>query len=328
MMKVNCVRASNPERNMNEDAAWEQPNPLVSIVIPAYNHANYLDEAIQSVLQQDYLNIELIVLDDGSTDDTREVLEKYGDAFRWETHKNMGQASTLNKGWQLSRGDVLSYLSADDALLPHAVSTSINYLRNDIVLTYCDFNLIDSVSKIIRRVSAPEFDYFDMFTKYICHPGPGVFMTRSAFQKAGPWDSSLRQMPDYDFWLRLGLVGGFKRVPEVLASFRVHEESQTHAKADEHKADEPVNIIQRFIETQALPTEIKKYSNLALSNAYLTSAQLHIRSLRFSRGIENLRESFILYPRMILNTRTYRVLFNSLFNHFLHKLSRLKNRFI
>ena len=298
----------------------------MSIVIPAYNHANYLDEAIQSVLKQDYPNIELIVLDDGSTDNTREVLEKYSDIFLWETHQNMGQANTLNKGWQMSNGEILSYLSADDVLLPHAVSTSIKYLRDNTVLTYCDFNMIDPDSKIIRRVSAPEFNYFDMFTKYICHPGPGVFMTRGAFESAGLWDSSLRQMPDFDYWLRLGLVGSFNRIPEVLASFRVHDESQTHAKADERKADEPVNIIRRFIATQELPPELKMHSNEALGNAYLISAQLHIRSYRFGRGIENLKVSFSLTPKIFLKFRTYRVLFNSMFNHLLHNLGRLKNQ--
>jgi glycosyltransferase involved in cell wall biosynthesis len=301
--------------------------PLVSIVIPAYNHATYLDEAIQSILKQDYPNIELIVLDDGSTDNTRAVLAKYAGMFHWETHKNMGQANTLNKGWQMSKGEVLSYLSADDVLLPHAVSTSMKYLRDDVVLTYCDFNLIDPSSKIIRRVLAPEFNYAEMFVKFICYPGPGVFMARKAFEKAGLWNSSLRQMPDYDYWLRLGLVGDFKRVPELLACFRVHDESQTHAKADERKADEPVNIIRGFIESQKLAPAIEERSNEALSNAHLISAQLHIRANRFGRGIENLRVALFLYPRILLKLRTYRTLFNSLFNHLLHKLVRLKNQF-
>ncbi len=308
-------------------ATMKQDMPLVSIVIPAYNHANYLDGAIQSVLKQDYQNIELIVLDDGSTDSTLEVLAQYGDAFRWETHKNMGQANTLNKGWQMSKGDILSYLSADDALLPHAVSTSVKYLRDKIVLTYCDFNLIDPSSKIIRRVLAPESNYTDMFIKYVCHPGPGAFMTRKAFERAGLWDSSLRQMPDYDYWLRLGLVGDFKRIPEVLAAFRVHDESQTHAKADERKADEPVNIIRRFIESQKLTPDLEEHASEALSNAHLVSAQLHIRANRFERGVENLRVAFSLYPRILLQLRTYRVFSNCLFNHFLHKVARLKNRF-
>lgn len=71
-------------------------NPLVSIVVPAYNYAHYLSEAIDSVLNQDYPNVELLVLDDGSTDHTRDVLEGYGDRFYWETHENIGEVNTLN----------------------------------------------------------------------------------------------------------------------------------------------------------------------------------------------------------------------------------------
>lgn len=299
----------------------------MSIVVPAYNHARYLGEAIDSILSQDYPNLELIVLDDGSTDNTRAVLGKYGDDFKWESHKNMGQANTLNKGWQMSRGEVLSYLSADDVLLPHAVSTSLKYLRDDIVLTYCDFNLIDPDSKIIRQVTAPEFNYIDMFTKYICHPGPGIFMTRKGFEKAGLWDSELRQMPDYDYWLRLGLVGNFKRVPEVLAAFRVHDESQTHANADECKAEEPVKIIRRFIDSHKLPPDLERHSKEALSNSLLVSAQLHVRANRFGRGISNLSMAISLYPWILADSRTYRIFGNSLFNRVLHKFARLKNRF-
>lgn len=327
-MNANFQPAFATRADADQDVVTGKDMPLVSIVIPAYNHADYLDEAIQSILNQDYPNIELIVLDDGSTDNTCEVLKKYGDAFHYETHKNMGQANTLNKGWQMSRGDVLAYLSADDVLLPKAVSTSIGYLHDDIVLTYCDFNLIDPDSKIIRRVSAADFNYLDMFTKCICQPGPGAFMTRAGFEAAGLWDNTLRQMPDYEYWLRLGLVGNFKKIPEVLASFRVHDESQTFAKSDENKANEPVKVIRGFIESHKLPPILKAHSDEALSNAYLISAQLHIRSNRFGRGLENLKASFSCYPRIVFKSRTYRVLFNSLFNHFLHRLGRLKNRFM
>ena len=97
----------------------------VSIVIPAYNHGRYLAEAIDSVLEQDYSNIELIVLNDGSTDSTGMVLDRYGDKFFWQTQENIGQAKTLNKGWSIAKGDILSYLSADDVLEKDAVSTSI-----------------------------------------------------------------------------------------------------------------------------------------------------------------------------------------------------------
>src|SRR5467141_3012420 len=118
-------------------------NPLVSIVIPCYNQGRYLQQAIESVLSQEYSRIELIVLDDGSMDDTRAVLARYAGKFHHEAHANMGQARTLNKGWGMSKGEFLSYLAADDFLLPGAVRTSVEKLVASprIVLTYCDFNV-------------------------------------------------------------------------------------------------------------------------------------------------------------------------------------------
>jgi len=301
--------------------------PLVSIVIPAYNHAAYLAEAIDSVLAQDYPHVELIVLDDGSTDETAEVLKRYGDAFRWETHSNMGQANTLNKGWAMARGEVLSYLSADDALFPNAVSQSVAALQGDVVLTYCDFDLFDPASKVIRKVSAPDFSYREMFGRLVCHPGPGVFFTKQAFAASGGWNSSFRQMPDYDYWLRLGRQGRFVRVPQLLASFRVHEASQTFAVADELKASEPVRIISAFIQAQPLPSELVGLEGQALSSAWIASAQLHIRAGRFTLGYAALRQAFVLSPRTFLAPRILKVLFHSFFNRTLHRIVRVVNRF-
>ena len=91
-----------------------QQFPLVSIVTPTYNQAQYLAETIDSVLEQDYPNVEYIVLDDGSTDDTSSVLERYNGLIRHERHANMGQARTLNCGWAMTNGQIIGYLSSDD----------------------------------------------------------------------------------------------------------------------------------------------------------------------------------------------------------------------
>ncbi len=312
--------------NKTENASTLSPNPLVSIVIPAYNAGPYLRQAIDSVLAQDYPHVELLVLDDGSTDNTHGILRGYGNRFYWESHANMGQSATINKGWRMAKGEIWSYLSADDALVPDAIRKAIPYLTDGVVLAYGDFNLIDSSSRHIRRVEAPDFNYQDMFSRLICQPGPGVFMQRWAVEAAGLWDGAYRQMPDYDLWLRLGLQGRFVRVPEVLASFRVHEQSQTFAVADEQRAMEPVRIVSRFIETQTLPADLLPLSTTALSNAWLTTAQLHLRSGRFLKGVQALQQAFELQPQDFLHLRTLRILFNGLFNRNLHRLIRWKNR--
>ena len=299
-----------------------EPNlPWVSIVIPAYNHAAYLDQAVQSILKQDYNNVELIVLDDGSTDNTLKVLSKYEGLFYWESQQNMGQANTLNKGWRMSKGAILSYLSADDILLPDAVSTSVNYFLNnpDAVLTYCDFNLINPDSSIIRRVRTPEFDYREMLAQVICTPGPAAFFKRDAYESAGPWDSSIMQMIDYEYWLRLGLKGRFLRIPLVLAGYRIHEASQTFI-ARGIKAEEPVLIIERFFKTHPLPRDLADTRNQALSNAHLFSFQLHLRAGQYRLGYANLRQAFSLYPRNLFTIRAARLMLNVLFNRIGHRI--------
>jgi glycosyltransferase involved in cell wall biosynthesis len=98
---------------------------LVTIITPAYNRANYLDETIQSILNQDYPNLEYIVLDDGSKDNTVEVLKKYRGRIIWETHPNIGETRTVNKGLSMAHGDIIGIVNSDDPLLPGAVASRL-----------------------------------------------------------------------------------------------------------------------------------------------------------------------------------------------------------
>jgi glycosyltransferase involved in cell wall biosynthesis len=296
--------------------------PLVSIVIPSYNHGRYLGTAIDSVLAQDYPRIELIVIDDGSTDESREVLARYTGRIHWERQSNQGQAVTLNRGWLMSRGDILGYLSADDFLLPGAVSRAESCLRQnpDAALVYCDFNLVDPDSAVVRRIRAPEVDYCEMLKHLICPPGPGAFFRRSAFEKAGLWDATLRQMADYEYWLRLGMHGRFVRLPEVLAAYRVHPGSQTFAGTSKVRAEEPVRIIKSYFERQNVPDSVKAIREQAFSVAHLVSAQLHFRGGNYGDGFAALWRAFELKPRSLFSFRLMRILFNATFNRLGHRI--------
>ena len=296
--------------------------PLVSIVIPSYNHERYLAAAIDSVLAQDYPRIELIVIDDGSTDGSPEVLTKYGTRFRWEIQANQGQVATMNRAWTASRGEILSYLSADDVLLPEAVSAAVSCLRGnpDAVLAYCDFNLIDPDSAVVRRVRTPEFDYRDMVTKMICAPGPGAFFRRSAFDKTGGWHTGFKQNLDYEYWLRLGLHGPFVRIPKVLAAYRVHPGSQSFASTTQIRPDEPVKIIESYFASPLVPEDLRAAKTQALGMAYLNTARLHFRMGNYRQGLTAMRRAFALHPRHMLSWRTVRITFNALFNRIGHRV--------
>jgi hypothetical protein len=219
----------------------------------------------------------------------------------------------------MSHGTIIAYLSADDLLLHGAIRSAVRCLEvnPDAVLAYCDFNLIDPNSKVVRRVATPEFDYREMVTKFLCPPGPGAFFRRSAFEKAGLWDASFRQMLDYEYWLRLGLCGRFVRIPSVLAAFRVHPGSLTFTTSS---PEEPIRIIEHYFERPDVPDEIRALRNQALGNAHLVSAQLHFRAGCYRLGVHSLRDAFSLYPRNFHTMKTLRLVANVLFNRAGHKV--------
>lgn len=304
-------------------------NPLVSIVIPSFNHANYLCSAIESVLTQSYGNIELIVIDDGSTDNSLELLKTYGSRIKCFSQENVGQAKTLDIGWSLASGVIISYLSADDMLHPQAVEMAVIALKNNsnISIVYPDFDLIDSSSRHIRTVNVGDVDFYQMFSSFYCSIGPGAFMLRTCYEHVGSWNPLLRQMPDFEFWLRCSLYYSFFHLPHVLASFRVHPNSQTYAEASFERAQEPLVVLRNiFSLSESVFSIDKKIINKATSSAYLLSSQLHIRSSRFFFGTKYIIFALCHYPLLLFSGRFYRAFFNSFFNRLGHSfLSKMKD---
>ena len=286
----------------------------VSIVVPAYNHARFLEQAVESVLAQTYPAVELIVLDDGSTDGTRAVLGKYGDRFRWETQTNMGQAATLNKGWSMASGELLGYLSADDYLHPDAVKSAVECLERhaDAVLAYPDFAQVDDSSRALRTIRTPEFSYQDMVLQGVCAPGPGAFFRRSAYARAGGWNAALRRIPDLEYWLRLGLEGPFQRIAQVLAYYRVHAGALSFSAVDEARADEFVVVIDALLNQPSLPELLRGRGREARANALLLAARLHLLSGRFAAGFARVAAALRTEPRAALWPRSYHLLASGL----------------
>jgi glycosyltransferase involved in cell wall biosynthesis len=294
----------------------------VSIVIPAYNHGRYVAEAIDSVLAQDYPFIELIVVDDGSTDNTREVLATYAGRAHVTSQANAGQAATINLGWAKAGGDVVSYLSADDRLEPRAVSRAVGALNAhpDAVMAYGDYNLIDPESAFVRCVTAPAFDYSEMVRDLVCAPGPGVFLRRCAVDRLDGWNTEWRQAPDFDYWLRLALLGPFVKVPQVLAGLRVHPGSASYATTTPARADEPVRIMETYFTRTDLPEDTRVLQRRSLSSAHLLAARAHLRARRFGSAARSVRRAGALSPATVMSPRAARLLANALVNRAGHQL--------
>jgi glycosyltransferase involved in cell wall biosynthesis len=203
--------------------------PSVSIVLATYNRREWLRLAMDSVLDQSYPNLELLVMDDGSTDGTPDVLEEYSrrhppERFRFSRHENMGQAKTLNRGYEMARGEILGYLSDDDLLARGAVARLIAELRADseAVAVYPGYRMIDQEGTIVDTVRPIEYSPVEAFRLHDTIIGPGGLVRREVLEASGGWDPEWHWMGDLLLWMKVGLAGRVIRVEHPVASWRRH----------------------------------------------------------------------------------------------------------
>lgn len=248
--------------------------PRVSVITPCYNRARFLPETIESVLGQPYPDIEHIVIDDGSTDDTPAVLAGFADRVRLARHENIGEQRTVNRGIEMATGEFVVVVNSDDTLLPGAVPRLVSEFDRDpdLVAAYPDWRTIDTAGRTVSETAAPAFDLARMLCFHECHPGPGAMVRAEALRDAGGRDATYRYVADFDLWLRLGLVGPIRHVPEVLATWRVHPAGATAAHVGRAMAAEHIEVIRRFFDQPGLPRELTALRRRAMSWARCAAA--------------------------------------------------------
>jgi glycosyltransferase involved in cell wall biosynthesis len=197
--------------------------PAVSVIVPAYNAAWCVGRALDSVLEQDFRDYEVIVVDDGSTDDTAAVLAKYGDAIRVVRRSNGGLSSARNAGTREARGEFITFLDADDWWLPQKLSRQIESLRARPDIGFCS---------TAARIENPEGALLDVWGcpvwggPFLLHlfqnlaatagSGSAVMVRRTLLIQVGEFDEGLRSLEDIDMWFRLAAVAGYACIPEPL----------------------------------------------------------------------------------------------------------------
>ena len=203
--------------------------PLVSIVTPSFNQGRFIRRTIDSVLAQTYANIEYLVVDGGSTDETLAVLRSYGDRVRWLSEPDEGQTAAINKGFRLTNGKINGYLNSDDVLLPDAIAKVVEYLRNhpDCDLVYGDADYIDAEDRVTGAY--PTADYsFERLMEDCCICQPAAFWRASLTETVGPFDATVQLAMDYEYWIRVDRKGFvIRHLEEKLAQSRLHAETKT-----------------------------------------------------------------------------------------------------
>lgn len=217
----------NKEKESAENSYSDKPG--VSIIIPAYNYAHYLPYAIDSALNQTYFPIEVIVVDDGSTDNTAEIVASYGNKVKYVYQKNAGLSAARNTGIREAKYDYLVFLDADDTLEPTMVESAMKQfagLPSDFGIVACLSKYIDSEGNLIKQTDfyyhpCGEITVQDILLMTRFAPS-SVVVKKSAFETCGYFDTSLRSSEDRDMWIRIGQKFKIYLTADTLVNIRKH----------------------------------------------------------------------------------------------------------
>jgi len=221
--------------------------PLVSIVTPSYNQAHFLETTIRSVLDQDYPNIEYIIIDGSSTDGSREIIERYSSRLAWwVSERDEGQTDAINKGFASARGEILAWLNSDDTYQPHAIAEAVAFLQThpELGMVYGDANLIDEAGQVIGKFPARQTDYRRLKRGYVHIPQQASFFRASLWRQVGPLDPTFYFAMDYDLWVRLARLAPLQYTPRLWANFRLHAAGKS-AVADDRCWPEMLRVHRR-----------------------------------------------------------------------------------
>ncbi|MGI0045686.1 MAG: glycosyltransferase [Nitrosotalea sp.] len=266
----------------------------VSIIIPVYNAEKYLQECIDSCLKQTYQNIEIIGVDDGSTDNSNKILKSYSEKIKIIEKKNGGTPSALNAGIKLMSGEWFKWISADDVLYENAIDVLVKEVESQgecakSFIFYSSYDIIDANSVVVGEFIEPNYNNLNSLQRnvilldhYIGN-GSTSLIHHSIFDRCGVFDESIGFKEDYEFWLRCCLIHdcGLYLIPHKLAKYRIHETQLTRTRV--RKNLEQVKLIRDYVLNKIPNPKRKQY--LAELKIYQRNKPLKIRIRRQLRDV-------------------------------------------
>ena len=220
--------------------------PKISIVTPSFNQGDYLEETLRSVLEQDYPNLEYIVMDGGSTDGSVDIIRKYADRIsHWKSAKDEGQADAIRSGFARATGGILGWLNSDDTLARGTLSKVGEYFaaHSGVDLVYGDLNLVDMNGKLLYT-ARPLLRLGILVYENSFIPQQAMYWRRSLYERVGGVDPSLCFAMDFDLVVRFLLEGAsVRKLPGVLANYRWHPAAKSSTIRDvlEKEVDELIH---------------------------------------------------------------------------------------
>ncbi len=213
-------------------------HPKVSVITPSYNQAQFIRMTIDSVLSQNYPNLEYIVMDGGSTDGTVEILRSYGKRIKWVSKKDKGQSDAINRGLKMATGEIVSYLNSDDLYQKECLLEVSNFFQKNPQYYFlsgkCDVidekgNSIDNFITLYKNFFLKHLSKKDVLSILNYISQPATFWRKEVISKIGFFDTKLNYAMDYDYWLRMIKIYKLGFIDRYLASYRIHRNSKSGA---------------------------------------------------------------------------------------------------
>lgn len=235
-------------------------NVKITVITPTFNRANLIAKTIESILSQTYKNFEYYILDDGSTDNTREIVEPYlkDKRVKYLYHENAGEPATVNWGWSLAKGEYFTQINSYDIVDKDLFKEIVKVMdeNKDKIVAYTDYNFIDENDNIISKQKNIDWNFIDALSKFSCYPAMvGTFIRKSAFKN---WKyirtNKYKYINDAEMYWNMALVGDFIRIPKNLVSWRQHKGQISVDRVESIKEVE--EWFKEYFERNDLPEEV------------------------------------------------------------------------
>jgi glycosyltransferase involved in cell wall biosynthesis len=208
--------------------------PTISIITPSFNQGHFIKETIDSVLSQNYPNLEYLVMDGGSTDDTVKILKSYGEKIKWISKKDKGQTDAINQGIKMTHGDIVAYLNSDDVMLPNTLNTIAEYFlnNNDAMWLTGDYFIIDEhgnkIQPLVIKYKRLLRNFPNKITLSIANfiIQPSTFWRRSLSNEIGFFREDLHYVMDFEYWMRIIQIYPLHVLSNPFSLFRIHGSSK------------------------------------------------------------------------------------------------------
>jgi glycosyltransferase involved in cell wall biosynthesis len=271
--------------------------PLVSIVTPSFNQASYLEQTLQSVLDQDYPSIEYIVIDGASTDGSVEIIKRFSSRLAyWVSEKDKGQSDAINKGFARASGDIVAWLNSDDYYLPGTIKAAVQVFDEhpQAVLVYGNMFAVDEHGKTFNTLNYKQLTLEDLLCFQIIGQ-PAVFMRRTALQKTGGLNPSFHFLLDHLLWIQLAQQGPILHVDQMWAAARYHAAAKNRAKASEF-GHEAFRILKFVEQDPTLAPILKTVNRRALASAHRVDSRYLLDGGQSARAISAWVHALLIHP--------------------------------